>query len=306
MEPNYIFGLTNQLLTYKQPIRSGWLVDSGGRDYRIGMGTPCLIIVAPDGHTILSPYTKGPRKIALFPFTLQSSIKNRLILDTHNNVNCLALKVGKETDFFNNIKEINLGQFDHNKINQAATLVKDAGPLTLLIDKPSKNGFITDLKLLMTSFAKKYKLSFQGKYNHNGCKSLIDGDRCVLAITLIDIKQCIPIYNIDKVDGIVVHITAMYTAQNIIKDRLINSFELTFYFSNHATNLLKVDGQQLNRTPCSINNILELITSSTDYMKDVGKVKPCKEVKKISYKEGKSKKYTLKKDVDPRAYSNLF
>lgn len=299
MKPNYIFGLTKRLLSYEQPIRSGWIVDSGGRDYRVGMGTPCLVIAAPDKPIITNPNIRDPRKIALFPFAIQPGMQNRLVLDTHNNVNCLALKVGQETDFFDSIKEMNVGQFDLSKINRASEFVKDSGPLTLLIDKKSKNPLTKDLNSMLKGFTDKFKLAFRGKHAHHGCKALISGDKSVLAITMMDIGQCMPIFDPRKVDGLVVHITTMYTAQSVSRDKLVNSFELTFYFSNHATNLLSVDGQTLGRTTSSPRDISKLVDSSADYLRDVGQYKPGKEVKKNSGKGAKEEKLTLKKSNKP-------
>lgn len=292
MEPNYIFGLTKRHISLEEPIRAGWVISAsaGGRDYHASMGTPCLVLKAPDKPHISDPNMREPRKAILLPFTAQYGLQNRLYLDNRHNVRSLAVKVGHETDFFDQIQTMNIGKLNINKIYQAAELVKGSNPITLVSDaRDSASAIVDQLVRMYDHFHQSYKYAFQGNYTHNGIRSLIPGDKSVLAITLMDIGQCVPIFDPDKVDGILINVCAMYTEQSVYKDKLISPCEMTFYYSNHATNLLSVDGQTIERKRCSAEYMAKIVTSCEKHLKDIGKFRPPSEAKKTSSKEMKKR-----------------
>lgn len=290
MEPNYIFGLTKKLLRFEEPIKSGWVLDTGGRDYRFDMGTPCLILKHPVEIPSMEDMSRGstPHKVALLPFYLPSGGNDygcRFVLDNHNNSSSLALRVGEETDFFDTIKELVVERVDLSKVTRATEFVKDVGPLTLLVTDTDEKRLINDLQKLATHMAKSYNLSFYTKYNHNGTRGLRAGDKCYLAVTVMDIGKCIPVFDPRKVDGIMLNVTTIYTESSVYNDQLINSCEFTFYFSNHRTNLLDVDGQKLSRQNCGADTLRKIVSSCKGYLTEVGQSKKKKESKKKEEKE---------------------
>lgn len=296
MEPNYIFGLTKRLIKRVDSIRSGWVIDTGGRDNRVKMGTPCLVLKAPLEPVDPNPRGRSEQKIILLPFSADARQPNRLVLDTHNNANSLTLSVGEETDFFDNVNELNIGQFNFNKLVKGSSSVRDGGPITFLVSKSASGSLRQDIKEMLGHFFGKYKYAFNTQYAQNGKKSLLQGDKCLLAVTFMDIGQCIPIFDPSKVDGILININVIYTEHCVYKDRLVTSSEMTFYFSNHAANLLNVDGQDMHREICAVDHMKAVVDSMDEYLNHVGETRAAKKAKKTVNKElGVEERMTLKK-----------
>lgn len=286
MTPNYIFGLTRRLLAYKEPVRSGWILNTSGRDYSIRMGTPCLVLKHSTEE--LSDLGRTPHNIALIPFNTENTFNNRYVLDNHNNVKALSLKAGPETDLFDKIKELRVGQVDLSKIDRALDFVRDAGPLTLTVADKGKNRLYKDLSSVIDLISKKYKHCFMGKYDAPGKRNLMAGDEVVLHITLMDIANCIPIFDPTTVNGIVMHMAVEYTESSVQHDKFIHSCECVSMFSKFDTNLTRVDGQDLQRQKCNPSKMKEIISSLDDYWQQVGQSIPSEETKKMPEKKRKS------------------
>lgn len=298
MKPNYIFGLTKRLLNYEEPIRSGWVIDAGHGEPYVDMGTPCLVIRYPEDDTVLHGMQdlrrRDPHKIALVPFyfgTRMSGKSSGITLDNHNNVSNLSLRVGEETDFFDTIKEIEVEKLDVDKVKKAVTFVREQGPLTLLSGAESSMG---DLKRFFNDIYNSFSFSCAGRLNAYGRKSLIPGDKCLLAVTLMDIGQCLPIYDPSKVDGVLANFTILYTASCEYKDKLISSCSVNLLFSNHETNIIKIDGQRLGRATIPWGHVTKMIDSLKENFRQVGEIRQDEEVKKD---RGRGRKKSLEELV---------
>lgn len=278
MKPNYIFGLTRRLIELgNNNIRNGWIISVNSTDYHmdvgINVGTPCTIIkYTPTIHQSARNSTHN-RQIVLLPFTIRNKLSNRLVLDNRTNTRSIVAKVGDKTSFFEDIQTINIGTIDTKKILRAIELVKGTAPITLIIDSRILSNVIVDELLnLFSAIDSRFKYRFNGGCTFNGRCNLIANDKSILTITVMDIAQCIPIMYPNQVDGILLHISTMYTERSKQEDRLVNSCEMTFYFSNYLENIYTIDGQRTCCTKCSFGNIISLVNKSKDYLSDIGKV----------------------------------
>ncbi len=271
MEPNYLFGITRRILQYNKPIRSGWIIDTGSGDYNVAMGTPCFVILAsPENPRSYRADGGNSHRIALVPNTLNTKFTPRLILDNHNNINKLALRVGSETDFFDRHKEIKIEYLNAGKFNQALNFVKDTGASFTLLVKKAKVNIASDLIKIIEPLADSYKIKLAGYRKTYGSPSLIENDEVFLAITIMDISQCVPIFDPKHVDGIVIHFATIYTAYSNYKDTLVSTGEFTFAFSNFNQNITKLDGQRLHSNLISTKHIIDTIKNYSEYFKKVG------------------------------------
>jgi hypothetical protein len=101
----------------------------------------------------------------------------------------------------------------------------------------------------LVSFIKEYKVNHLEYLLDNilsgACTICSDSNESDLFIVLYDIKDCIPIYNSRKTDGVGVHI--VYTALDYFKNRgrIVHYFDSKFILSNYEDNIFVVDGVTL-------------------------------------------------------------
>ena len=266
MIPNYLFGITKRLLQYSKPIRSGWIIDTGGRDYNVAMGTPCFVILSsprnPEPYRLDSGKT---HRIALVPITLNTKFVPRLILDNHNNISKLALCIGPETDFFEKRKETKIDYLNADKFNQALAFVKDTGNSCTLLVRGAKNTITSDLIEVLKPVNNNYKIKLAGYRKAYGVLSTLENDEVFLAVTIMDIRQCVPIFDPKHVDGIVVHCTTIYTERSKRKDTLVSSGEFTLGFSNFSQNIIELYGQRLPASLITTKHVTDIIKSYSEY-----------------------------------------
>lgn len=330
MKPNYIFGLTRRLLSYEEPIRSGWVIDTGQGGPYVDMGTPCLVFKYPEEESMRGmenhPLRKTPHKVALVPFHFskrESRHASGLVLDNHNNTNNLALQVGEPTDFFDTIKEIEVPQLDLSKVKKATDFVRDGGPLTLLVTEKDSKSPANKLGQFIKELDKQFSFSVIGRVNSDGRRQLSPGDRCLMAVTLIDVGQCLPIYDPSKVDGVILNVASFYTAASEAKDRLVSACSANFLFSNHKSNIFEVDGQKLDRPASPWKYLEKTISGFEPHFSQVGESREAgkeakkeagkrgrslsdeiKEVEKLVLKKSSTKRSSEKKENLARAYSS--
>lgn len=162
--------------------------------------------------------------------------------------------------------------------------VKEKGPITFIFDNNrTAEKFTWDLPSTILS-----------KYNHNSVihancvnrdtKSKhtdFEGeDKYKLAVTFIDVKDIMPIYKPNKVDGMCVYIQTFLNLDYSKLNNLVRGTSIFILLSNYRDNVLYLDGEHINKKTPLDPGYIERIS------------------KELSRKAKKSKKKRLKVKTD--------
>jgi len=285
MEVNYIFGVSDYVVKNTDTVKQGYMVDAQGM--QIKTGAPCLIFSnSKDKAVPLSRLgsTIAPRKFILTPFPTGFRFHPRCLLDTHNQ--SFAVKELKETDFLDRIKTIETSSINPNKLIHAIDYVKGEGPLTFLVDE--KKQLQGNLTKVISKLSKTFKHKSLFFHESPGQCSLREGEKVLFALSLIDVRQCLPIFDPDKVDGVMLHGAVIYPKRSSHDDRLFRSAEFFMLFSQFKENFKGIDGDQTAKCAfCNTSELISVVKTFGKYYTDVGKSKPVDEVK--TKKEKKTK-----------------
>lgn len=268
MDINYIFGVTSKLINTTDTVKRGFILDSPQGN--ISTGTPCLIFS--------NTTNKRLRKI-LIPFpSSKNNPRTRLLIQKTNGTG-IIVKTLNSTNFLDTIEIIKTPKIVIKDLDKTIQRVQDTGPVTFLIN--SSTNLNRDILKTLNILSKKFKVSAVLQSKRNGISELLEKEQVLLALTLIDIKCCIPIFNPKKVDGILLHTTVYYPIRTQEYDQLISLFETTLLFSKYTENLTKIDGTHLDFNLNSIETIKDVFRENSTYINEVGK-KGTQKQKKIS------------------------
>ncbi len=277
MEVNYIFGVSRFLTDHSDTVKQGYMVDAQGLP--IKTGSPCLIFSNSADKVI--PATRlgtitEPRKFILAPFPTGYGLQPRCIIDTHNQN--FVVKELEETDFLDRIKVIGTSSINPNKLIHAVDYVKDNGPLTFLIDE--KKHLQTNLIKVVDKLCKMFKHRSLFYSGTPGKHSLVSGEKVIFTLSMMDIRQCLPIFEPDKVDGVILHGAVTYTQRSKSNDKLCTSAEFFMLFSQFKTNLGAIDGDLINTWKfTSPSELVSVIKNFSKFYTEIGKSKPKIDVK---------------------------
>jgi len=277
MEVNYIFGVNRHLIENNDTVKQGYMVDSQGMN--IKTGSPCLIFSnskAKENPSSRLGTMRAPRKFVVCPFPTGYRFHPRVILDSHNNH--FAFKEFEKTDFLDRIKTIETSSINPNKLIHAIDYVKEKGPLTFLID--DKKQLQDRLLKVVSKLDKNFKYKSVFFTEKPGPCNLREGEKVVFALSMVDIRNVLPVFNPTKVNGVMLHGAVIYPTRSSYEDRLYCSAEFFMLFSQYKDNLWGVDGDKGHT--CQFSKMTDLVSVIKNYGKyyvDVGKTKILSESK---------------------------
>lgn len=237
------------------------LISEGDNSTGLRMGTPGVVLK----HAFEEISPKSKIKI-LFPFpTVQAGmspnhtciIKRRHIIEHKGNIFTHHIVKNLQQLHFNNGLPTGAVQGSWEAIKRR---INTKGPITFRIKSHSVNltaistiRFLEDLKTLVDSY----------RYNsvtyHNLADSFKDPKNMIYLATFLSIKDCIPIFNPKRVDGVCVILT--FISKTEITSTLNPIANTTLLLSNYTDNAFVIDGTWVN-TPEALNpGTLEQLTN---------------------------------------------
>lgn len=277
MDVNYIFGVSKYLTQHTDTVKQGYMVDAQG--LQIKTGAPCLVFSnSKDKDPTSNRLGSGipPRKFIVAPFPTGYRFHPRCLLDTHNQT--VAVKELEETDFLDRIKVIETSSVNPNKLIHAIDYVKDKGPLTFLIDE--KKQLQDKLTKVVSKLSKIFKHRSLFFHESPGPSQLREGEKVLFALSLMDVRHCLPIFDPAKVDGVMLHGAVIYPVRSSRDDRLYRSAEFFMLFSQFKENLGAIDGDNVGKCQFgTLSDMVSIIKNFGKYYADVGKSKAVNEAK---------------------------
>jgi len=260
MDINYIFGVTSKLKQTMDTVERGFILDTPQGN--IPTGTPCLLFSSTTYPT--------PKKV-LLPFpNSRKNTRPRLLINQTKDSKVVTKNMGV-SNWLDTIKTVEIPKIPIKDIPNTIDRVQNVGPVTFLIN--ANNDLKIDLLKMLNFLSKKFKISSLLDFKKFKKHNLYENEQLLLAVTLADIKCCIPIFNPIKANGVLLYITTYYPIRTKKHDQLINSFEISILFSKYTENLVEIDGTCLNFSIDSIDLIRNTITECTSYINDIGNIK---------------------------------
>ena len=257
MEPNYLFGLTKNLIT-NSITKQGIIVDSFDV-VPTSMGTPCVVIEHPEKM----------RRTILFPFVSRPGGPLRAMFSDSYNEQAIALKITESPSFLESIHVLDLNRLSKDDIKRSIDYAKKVGPLTLLIKHDSGKELIAELISLVDILTKDFKLNSIINKQYQGNVGLNKGETAVFALTFAGIEHCLPIYDPEKVDGIITYGAGYYPERSKYRDEFVRSCEFIFASSNFKENFTCIDGQNLFIKLSSTDALKKVICGCKDNVSDI-------------------------------------
>ncbi len=270
--PNYLFGVSKYLTNNYKKIEQGVLVNS--LQTNLKTGAPCLIFSNGKDPTEnienigLFTKTKKASKYFLFPFSFGSKMKPRATVSNTDASNTVV-KTIRETNFLDTIKSIEAPKISAHEFKNALEYTQSKGPVVLTIDNNTQ--LKDDLYSTVCELLKVFRVNSILYSNFNSIPSALPGETPLLAITLANIDCCIPIFNPEKVDGIILNIAIIYPKRSEKDDRLRACLEMSLLFSKYRENILEIDGSGLNFRCYEDSAIKSMIKDTWSYLEIVGK-----------------------------------
>jgi len=271
MDINYIFGVNKQLITKTKTVNDGIII--GSAQQNIATGTPCLLFENDKSKKDGRPNKAS--NIALFPFfSHQIERRLRTIININTNPHLIIKSLG-ESKFLDSIATIKTSDLVIDNMDEVLSGVREAGPVSFIVD--DKKNLYKDVKLVISMLHKRFGINVVLTSSKNGRITMGAEEQMLLSFTLTDIRNCIPIFDPKKANGVVLHMATYYPMASKKNDQLISSFETTLLFSKYSENITKVDGSKLAFKTSSFDAIRDVIQSFKSDLNLVGtrsKTKP--------------------------------
>jgi len=276
MKVNYLLGVNNYILERTDTVKQGIIVDAMGE--HVKTGAPCLVF----SNTTKTNFRTKARKLIIVPFPTKQGYHPRLFLDTL--ASNFVVKELENSKLLNSITTINTCSINSKKFINSIEYVKNNGPLTLIVNKNIK--LQHELIKVVTGLGNKFKYSSLLFNDAIWAPTPMTGEKPLFSLTLIDINQCIPIFNPSKVDGVVLHGTIIYPKKTASQDKLVNSFEFFMLFSQYKENLTTLRGNKLYICDlCTTTSLNKVVKAYNKCYSTIGVVAPTNKVKKKSTKD---------------------
>jgi hypothetical protein len=228
------------------------LISEGDNSTGLRIGTPAVVLK----HTF-EEIGRNDKIKMLFPFpsvnvgmhpNYTCTIKRRHLIEHKGNI--------FSNHIIRNLQQLHLNdglpdgamQGDWKAIKR---YVNTKGPITFRIKSHSNNltalstlRFLKDLKTLVDSY-KYHSVTF-----HNSSNSYKNPGAMVYLVTFLGIKDCIPIFNPKRVDGVCVILT--FISKTKITNTLNPIANTTLLLSNYQDNAFVIDGTWVS-TPEALN-----------------------------------------------------
>lgn len=277
MTKNFIYGLGREAVDdTRYELKNGFVKNSYIHDYHVNFGTPCIIakkknkVDTNDLSTRLSLHKKSNNDIIILPFSDSTYLRGREVLQRGVTVTKLTYcEDDSKKDIFSQATFNEIDMIDSNKIDDILTFCKEKGSLTLLLKSKVKD-LTRDLYKFFNILCPKFKIITRGFINNSNTFPVPKKESITLALTISNIDNCIPIFNKDKIDGIVVNIVVFCSERSQKTNRLKVSYDFTILLSNYEENILFIDGQKINRNVITCNDVSKYIKSGHSNLKQVG------------------------------------
>lgn len=259
------------------------LISEGDNSTGLRMGTPGIILkhafkeCAPnDKLKILFPFPSV--NVGMHP-NYTCTVKRRHIIERKGNI--------LDNHIIRNLQQLHLNDGLPDGAMQGnwkaiKRHINTKGPITFRIKSDSNNltalatlRFLKDLKTLIDSY-RYHSVTF-----HNSTDNYKSIGNMVYFVTFLDIRDCIPIFNPKRVDGVCVILT--FVSKRKITNTLNPIASTTLLLSNYADNAFVVDGTWINTPedlhPDTIGRLAKLVKLN---MIVRPKTKPSKAEKSLS------------------------
>ena len=260
MKPNYLFGLTKKLIKDGTCTKHGIVVD-GYDVVHASMGTPCVVVERLDKRSIA----------VLFPFVSTHGHGPRVAFNDSITEPTISLKTFETPSCIEQVKILDLAKLSEDDIKRSIDYAKKIGPLTLMIKHTSAKDLITELTKMVDILTKSFTLNSVLHKDYYGNVGLHAGETAVFALTFTGINHCLPIYDPDKVDGIITYGAVYYPERSRSNDDFVKSCEFSFGSSNFKENFTCIDGQKLFIKLSSADALKKVVAGCKDYISDIMK-----------------------------------
>lgn len=235
MKSDYIFGISDWVKKNDYNVEPGRILCA----YDFMLGTPCLMLSSKkdvdNSESILKPKKEV---VGIVPFCPRG-VRKKISSSATNR----ELKIGPDPSIrLLNRTDLDVVGLDLDKIPRALDFVRSQGPLTLFIDNSPST--LKELKVFITLMYEEFPITSGFRFFNNEIGRL--QGKIQTAVTLTDINDVYPIYNTEKVDGVLVDIITFhegYLKKN--NNDPAHFMEMCQLFSKYPENIVEVDGQAL-------------------------------------------------------------
>jgi len=278
MEVNYMFGVNEHIIKHTNTVKRGYVIDAPGLQIRTG--APCLIF---GNNKDKQPSTNKarqhiePHKYIVVPFPSGCNCNPRCLLDNYEQA--LVVREFEETNFLDKITTITTSSIDLKEFIHGIDHVKNEGPLTFLINQQKQlQANLTEIIIKLSEIFK-YKCLLYNKVPEQ-CPR-VSGEEILLALSVIDLRQSLPIFNSNKVNGIILHGAITYPKRSKHDDKLFCSSEFFMLFSQFEENFVGIDGDKTNSYPfINTSGLINAIKNFGKYYIKIGELKTAESKKK--------------------------
>jgi len=145
---------------------------------------------------------------------------------------------------YKNHKVLVVNEFEINKFNRLLEFIRDVGGISIIVEYDGGR------KKLAKSIAKLEKLFRYTSLFYYGTwsdKFLWDeNDKFVCILTFLDLPYCVPLFNMNKVDGVGLSFSGATIRASKEYGHLHRTFKADFIYSNYEDNVFFVDGIAIN------------------------------------------------------------
>lgn len=144
-----------------------------------------------------------------------------------------------------NHKVLTVSEFDIGKLDRLIEFIHDVGGVSLVIERmKGRQNLIKGIVNLANKF--RYNSTFH--YNEWGSRYL-DGedDSYLCVLTFLDLPYCVPLFNMNKIDGIGLSLSGVTLKASMSSGQLHRTFRADLIYSNYEENVFVIDGVEVNR-----------------------------------------------------------
>jgi hypothetical protein len=242
-------------------------------------GWPCG---APIVYSAGAELERGNSLITHVLFTPNQAGAGREILNTPTSI----MRPARLKPLAKNHKVMTVSSFRPSKYKHLREYIGDVGGISFIIaDKVGRVAVPSNLQKFINNF--RHSCLFY--YNAWGNKFL-DGkdDAFACVITLLDLPYCVPLFNMRRVDGVGVSVSAVTIKASESMGHLHRLFQFDFVLSNFSDNIFTIDGATLNAPnlvrPELLSELGSMLSKELE-VRSVPKTKDKLSKKKSSYYE---------------------
>ena len=139
-------------------------------------------------------------------------------------------------------RTLNINKFRTTKLDKVRGFVKEFGGVTFVVEK---KGAKVELADALKTISHAYKYSSLFSYITDEQAYLKD-DSMLAVISFFDLKYCVPLFNLKRVDGMAVSLQCIQQEATEKNNRLIKALDVNLVVSNYEDNLFIIDGVAVN------------------------------------------------------------